>query len=92
MPSPADLPTSEQTSNDVSPSNRNANRSADSVSNEDILSNNEDTPEDDESNKPTVNRQGTFSKEDEREDGDEDTVPRSRYNLSLSLSLSLSLC
>ena len=73
----------ERTSNDHSPSNAvaNSNQAADSVSNEDIHSSscNEEAPGDDESNKPAVSRQGTFSKEGEREDGDEDTVPRSRY-------------
>lgn len=70
--------TSEETSNDLSPSNINGNRAADSVSNEDIQSCNEDAPGDDESNKPAVNRQGTFSKEEEREEEEEDTVPQSR--------------
>ena len=75
--------TSETTSNDLSPSNAiaNGNRAADSASNEDVYSSscNEEAPEDDEDNKPVMSRQGTFSKEGEREDGDEDTVPRSRY-------------
>lgn len=75
--------TSETMSNDLSPSNAiaNGNRAADSASNEDVYSSscNEEAPEDDEDNKPAMNRQGTFSKEGEREDGDEDTVPRSRY-------------
>ena len=74
---------SEATSNDLSPSNAiaNGNRTADSASNEDVYSSscNEEAPEDDEDNKPAISRQGTFSKEGEREDGDEDTVPRSRY-------------
>lgn len=70
--------TSEGTSNDLSPSNSNANKAADSVSNEDVCSCNEDAPGDDESNKPVVNRQGTFSKEEEREEESEDTVPLTR--------------
>ena len=67
----------------MSPSNAiaNGNRAADSASNEDVYSSscNEEAPEDDEANKPVISRQGTFSKEGEREDGDEDTVPRTRY-------------
>ena len=87
--------TTEQTSNILSPSNTNANSTAQRVSNEDVRScndPNEAAPGDDEGNKPTVNRQGTFSKEQEEEEEDTDTVPRSRQVTSTSQNLMCVTC
>lgn len=64
-------------SNDLSLSNSNAN----SMSNEEVQSSNEaneTTPGDDEENKAPVSRQGTFSKEQEEGEGDEDATSRAR--------------